>query len=356
MTFTVGEIPGDAAYAWNDAQKRGYFLDALNALTAYHRERSAAYRRILDVLGAPAQAERLADVPFLPVRLFKEFALASVGENQIVKTVTSSGTSAQSPSRIVLDRTTAINQTKALARIVSHFTGPKRLPTLIVDSPATARRRNERSARAAGIIGFASLGRNAAYALDEEMNLDEEGVRAFLERFGGEPFLVFGFTSILWDKFYRPLAETGRSFEMERGILFHGGGWKKLQDRSVSNETFKESLRAVGRFEAIHDYYGMAEQTGSIFVECEHGRLHASIFSDVLFRDPVDFSPLPPCRRGLIQLVSLLPASYPGHSILTEDEGESLGVDDCPCGRLGRTFKVIGRIKNAEIRGCSDTL
>ena len=69
----------------------------------------------------------------------------------------------------------------------------------------------------------------------------------------------------------------------------------------------------------------------------------------------MDFSLLPNGVPGLIQLVSVLPESYPGHSILTEDTGFIIGEDDCPCGRLGKTFKVCGRIKNAEIRGCSDT-
>ena len=31
----------------------------------------------------------------------------------------------------------------------------------------------------------------------------------------------------------------------------------------------------------IHDYYGIVEQTGCIYMECERGHLHASIFSDV---------------------------------------------------------------------------
>ena len=58
---------------------------------------------------------------------------------------------------------------------------------------------------------------------------------------------------------------------------------------------------------------------------------------------------------GIIQTVSVLPKSYPGHSLLTEDEGILLGEDDCECGRLGKYFRIVGRIKNAEIRGCSDT-
>jgi hypothetical protein len=57
----------------------------------------------------------------------------------------------------------------------------------------------------------------------------------------------------------------------------------------------------------------------------------------------------------VIEVVSIPPKSYPGHVLLTEDEGVILGEDDCPCGRKGKYFHVNGRIKNAEIRGCSDT-
>ena len=99
----------------------------------------------------------------------------------------------------------------------------------------------------------------------------------------------------------------------------------------------------------------MAEQVGSIYLECEYGHYHASVFSDVITRRIEDFSPCEIGEKGIIQVVSVVPRSYPGHSLLTEDEGVILGVDDCPCGRKGKYIKVFGRIKNAEIRGCSDT-
>ena len=72
----------------------------------------------------------------------------------------------------------------------------------------------------------------------------------------------------------------------------------------------------------VYNYYGMVEQTGSIFIEskkCEY--LHTSIFSDILIRDE-KFNLVKNGQKGLIQLLSLLPTSYPGHNILTEDIGE----------------------------------
>ena len=114
-------------------------------------------------------------------------------------------------------------------------------------------------------------------------------------------------------------------------------------------------MNDVCGIKSVHDYYGMVEQTGCVYMECEYGHLHASIFSDVIIRNPRDFSIAKTGEKGLIQVCSLLPESYPGHSLLTEDEGIVLGEDDCPCGRKGKYFKILGRIKNAEIRGCSDT-
>ena len=95
----------------------------------------------------------------------------------------------------------------------------------------------------------------------------------------------------------------------------------------------------------------MAEQVGSVFVECEAGHLHAPQLADVVIRDPYTLAPLPQGQTGLIQVLSAIPSSYPGHSILTEDKGRVLGTDDCPCGRKGRYFEVHGRLPKTEVRG-----
>jgi phenylacetate-coenzyme A ligase PaaK-like adenylate-forming protein len=134
----------------------------------------------------------------------------------------------------------------------------------------------------------------------------------------------------------------------------HGGGWKKLTSLAVDNQTFKARIADVCGISDVCDYYGMVEQTGSIFLECGAGVLHASIFSEIIVRDSVTFAPLGPRQTGLLQVLSLLPTSYPGHSLLTEDLGEILGEDNCPCGRKGKYFAVHGRVVNAEVRGCSD--
>ena len=166
--------------------------------------------------------------------------------------------------------------------------------------------------------------------------------------------MVFGFTFMVWEHLCRALESAGRRLALD-GILLHGGGWKRMESRAVDRETFRRTVEEVTGIATVCNYYGMIEQTGSIFVECEEGVLHASVLSDVIVRDAQNFAVLPPGQTGLLQLVSVLPTSYPGHSILTEDTGEIVCRDGCPCGRRGTCFKVHGRIKHAEARGCSDT-
>lgn len=347
-------------YELNKADKHRLLSQRLLTLTAHHRANCPQYADMLDAVDfEEQQASSYEELPFLPVRLFKERTLKSVPDEAVIKTMTSSGTTGQAVSKIYLDKTTAANQQKAMARIVADFTGSARMPMIIIDCPSVVKDRRMFSARGAGILGFSIFGSKKMYALDDWMRLNLAELREFIEKYKNKRIFLFGFTFMIWQHFYKELVrlqdETGERLDLSNAVLIHGGGWKKLTSEAVSAEEFRERLTAVCGLSDVHDYYGMVEQTGCIYMQCECGHLHASIFSDVLVRDPKDFSVCPHGKKGLIQVVSAIPESYPGHSLLTEDEGVILGEDDCPCGRKGKYFQVLGRVKNAELRGCSDT-
>ena len=347
------------AYSLCKEEKEKLLTERLKELTKKHIEKCPDYKRMVEGIGFSLdECNSHRDIPFLPVRLFKEMDLFSVPKEEIVKTMTSSGTSGQKVSKIYLDRETASNQQKTMVKIVSDFTGSARMPMLIIDCPSVIKDRTKFSARGAGILGFSIFGSKKVYALDDNMRLDVPAVTEFLEKYKDQSILLFGFTFMIWQHFYKELVrlkEEGIVFDLSKGILIHGGGWKKLQSEAVSDEEFAYKLKDVCGLPSVHDYYGMVEQTGCIYMQCECGHLHASIFSDVITRRPKDFSECDFGEKGIIQVVSTIPESYPGHSLLTEDEGVVLGEDDCPCGRKGKYFKILGRLKNAEIRGCSDT-
>ena len=354
----INEILNIEPYSLDKEQKRSMLNVRLRELTRWHYDNCEPYKRMMDAVGLDVSNLPEYDaLPFLPVRLFKELELRSCKPEDVIKTMTSSGTTGQQVSRIFLDRETSALQTKCLTKIVSAFLGTQRVPMLILDSSAVIKNRAMFSARGAGILGFSMFGTKRQYALKEEMELDIEGLQQFLDEHKGERIFLFGFTFMIWQHFYKKLLGTGYRPDLSNGVLIHGGGWKKLTSEQVSPAEFKARLHEVCGIlpENVHDYYGMVEQTGTIYMECECGHLHASAFSDVLIRRPLDFSLADVGEEGIIEVVSALPQSYPGHVLLTEDKGVILGEDDCPCGRKGKYFKINGRLKNAEIRGCSDT-
>ena len=337
-------------------QKRAWLLDGLNRLTTHHRVQCAPYARILDSLWPAADAVNLEQVPWLPVRMFKLLDLKSIEDSKVSRTLVSSGTTGTAVSRIFLDAETARAQARALTRIFSHFAGAKRLRMLVVDDSSFLRDRSRFNARAAGILGFSNFGRDHLYLLDEDLQPDWTSLEQWLQAHPEEPVLLFGFTFIIWQSFVQAARRDGKQIRFPAGsMLVHGGGWKKMDEQKVDNAAYKAALSQTFGIERVHNYYGMVEQVGSIFFECEHGHLHAPAYADVIVRDLRDLSPVPHGTTGAIQVLSLLPGSYPGHSLLTEDLGVIHGEDDCPCGRPGKHFAVLGRIKNVEIRGCSDT-
>ncbi len=357
MTFE--EIANISPYSLDKKEKDKLLTERLVGLTKHHLDNCLEYRRMMEAVGFDvSKVSDYREIPYLPVRLFKELELKSVPQEGVVKTMTSSGTTGQAVSKIFLDKDTAANQQKTMVKIVSDFTGAGRMPMIIIDCPGVVKNRAMFSARGAGVLGFSIFGVKKIYALDDDMKLDVDGVKEFLEKYKGQRILLFGFTFMIWQHFYKELVRLkneGITFDLSNGILIHGGGWKKLISEAVSHDEFHKRLTDACGLKDIHDYYGMVEQTGCIYMECECGHLHASIYSDVIIRRPIDFSEADVGEPGIIQVVSTIPESYPGHSLLTEDEGIVLGVDDCPCGRKGKYFKINGRLKNAEIRGCSDT-
>ena len=238
--FDLNKIMELPPYSLKKSEKTALYNDAVNYLTTFHYENCLHYKRILDVLGFnPNLRKSITDLPFLPVRIFKNFDLISIDNSKIIKIMESSGTSGKSVSRIFLDKVNAINQTKVLKIIVADFLGEKRLPMIIIDTNSVLRDRNKFSARGAGILGFSIFGKEIIYVLDENMNLDINSLISFCKKHKNEQILIFGFTSIIWEYFYETLLSLGKNIKINNSIIVHGGGWKKLIEKEIDNKTYK---------------------------------------------------------------------------------------------------------------------
>ncbi len=342
-------------YSLSQAKRDPLLLHELNDLTAHHYAKCEPYKRIIDgAWNGQTRAETLADLPFLPVSLFKTQELKSIDDDDVRVTLTSSGTTGQAVSRIFLDKDASANQQRALANSLMHVLGKKRLPMLVVDTDAVFKDPKKMNARGAGVLGIMRYGRNHCFALDSEELPNFEAVEQFVNDNKGEPFFLFGFTYMVWINFYEKFKDAG--LDLSQATLIHSGGWKKMIERSVDNQTFRTAMGNAFGLKRIYNFYGMVEQIGSIFLEGPGGLLYPPNFSDVIIRNPVTWQPAAVGEAGVIQTISLLPHSYPGHSLLTEDIGSIESIDTGVDGWMGKGLRIIGRVAKAEIRGCSDVI
>ena len=340
---------------YNIKFKEKIFLSHQKFLTKFHYERCYEYKKILNSKSIKiSKIKKLEEIPYLPTKIFKDYSLKSIQNNQIVRIMNSSGTSNNNLSKIILDKDTSINQIKVLSKIVKSVIGDSRLPTIIIDTKKFIADKNKFSARIAGILGFSNFSKDTLFALNENMKLDFNNILKFLKKYKNQKILIFGFTYLVYENFLQYLIKNKKKIDLSKAIMIHGGGWKKLTNLNISNKEFKLQLRKITKINTIYNYYGMIEQTGSIFIECNKGNFHASLFNDIIIRNHNNFKVNKTGEKGIIQIFSLIPKSYPGHSILTEDEGIILGEGNCGCGNKSKYFNVLGRIENSEIRGCSD--
>jgi hypothetical protein len=347
-------------YGQAPEERQAGLLEILKEELAYACERHAGYRNYIQHWPTNYRsAARVADLPYLPVGILKANPpLSFVDRGEIKRTLTSSATTSQTPSRVVLDAPTARRMTKGVVSIVRDFVGSARRPYLVVDTPGF-QGGGELGARGAAIQGlqpFASEVTHCLSAQDGELVLDRNRLRAFAEAHRGAEVLVYGFTFILWNHLVQPLAAEGVCLDLPNARILHSGGWKRLQDQAVEKTVFNERLaRVFGcSTDRIIDFYGMVETVGVIYPDCPEGNKHGPAFGDVIVRNPLTLEPVAPGEYGIVQVCSVLPTSFPGHLLLTEDMAQVLSYDGCPCGRRGISFRFAGRIPKAELRGCGN--
>lgn len=335
--------------------KETFFDSSLLKLIKFHYKNSNNYKKILDGLKYKKNNIKISNIPALPVSLFKKFDFYSVNISNIIKILRSSGTSNSIPSKIFLDKFNSKNQTWVLSKIVEKILGNKRLPMLVIDQDPKGVSRTSYNARVAAINGFSIFGRNITYLLNDKNKVDNKKLNSFLNKFADEKFLIFGFTNLIFKNLIDTKLKNFKNLNLKNGIIIHGGGWKKLEEKSMSNDIFKKKLKSIYNISKIYNYYGLIEQTGSIFIECPKcSCFRCSIYSDIFIRDSNLKIINENKKKGFLQVMSLLPTSYPGNSLLTEDIAELRNDIKCICDNGGKKFTIHGRAKNSEIRGCAN--
>mgnify|MGYP005992800403 CR=1 FL=1 len=331
------------------------FLQNCLKLISLNKQQCEDYRNYLNSQKINLkQIKKIEDLPFLHINQFKKRKLLSIPKNEIFKIIQSSGTSGSEPSKIYIDKKSASKQQKILNMSMHPITKGKRKPMIIFESRLSNNlNKNSFNASKAAVIGFSVFGKDYLYPRKSNNQLDYRKLNLFLKRYQDFEIIIFGFTANIYEYLIKKLKKKKLNYNLSNSIIIHGGGWKKLSNLKISKKKFEKLIYKKYKIKKIFNYYGMVEQIGSVFFQCgECGYFHENDNTKVIVRDE-NLNSVGKNKKGFLQLVSTVPESYPGNSLLTEDYARIVDVK-CSKSKKFKQFEILGRVERAEIRGCSD--
>ena len=211
----IDSLLGAPPYKLPATEKTPRLLEVFKEELAYVCERHTGLANYIRQWPEDFQsASSIADLPYLPVSLLKtDPALSLVETHQIKRTLVSSATTGQVPSRVVLDSATAKRMSKGVVALLPDFIGPARRPYLVVDTAAVAGAQRELGARGAAIQGLQPFASQVTHCLrldaGGDLALDRECILEFARKHRDTTVLVCGFTYVLWNHLVKPLQAGG---------------------------------------------------------------------------------------------------------------------------------------------------
>lgn len=298
------------------------------ALSVFRRqaEQCAPYREYIERMGIdPHAVQRIEQIPFLPIRLFKTHEVYC-GEEAPEVVFTSSATTGMTPSRHPMASLALYERafTEAFRRFYGEPSGWSLyglLPNYLQRKGSSLVYMADRLIQACGSGGF---------YLDEY-----ERLIADLEA-DPKPKILLGVSYALWD-----LAERYAP-KLQNTIVMETGGMKGHREE-LPKEAFHKILCEAFGVEQIHSEYGMAELTSQAYSKGEN-RFYCPAWMRVAVRDVND--PLDvrfEAGRGGLNIIDL--ANYYSCSFLQTEDVARRYADG--------SFEVEGRIDHSEIRGCN---
>src|SRR5499427_2396879 len=199
----IESLLAESPYGMDSSRRRSTLLALLKNEIAYACQRNAGFRNYVQHWPIPfVAANDIAELPYLPVGIFKANPpLALVPADEVKRILTSSATTGQVPSRIVLDASTSRRMSKGALTIVRDFIGPARRPYLVIDTSDNLAAQAQIGARAAAIQALRSFATETVCGLqhisDGEAQLDVDRILACAEQWKRSEVLVYGFTYVI---------------------------------------------------------------------------------------------------------------------------------------------------------------
>ena len=297
----------------------------------YQARHNPVYAEYLSLLNCRVDAvQRLADVPPLPIQLFKTHLLQT-GQWTPQRIFTSSGTTGTTSSRHALRSEDWYR--KRSVETFAQFYGPVEQYCVLALLPAYLERQGSSLVFMVDhFIGQSHQPESGFFLYDYEAVVE----RLNMCRQNKQPTLLIGVSFALLDLVERHTLDFPELIVMETGGM-------KGRRKELTREELHEQLRAGFGVPQIHSEYGMTELLSQAYSK-GNGLFFPGKTMRVITRDVTDpFESMPYGRTGTLQIVDLANVDTISF-IATEDLGKVYADG---------SFEVLGRLDASDIRGCN---
>lgn len=302
-------------------------------LFRYQAAHNPVYKEYLSYLSVtPAQVKCLADIPFMPVELFKSHQIIS-GESPVIqKTFESSATTMQTTSKhhvLDLEFYQKISQQifEQKYGTLDNFHVLALLPSYLERNTSSLVYMVQHFIEQSGSEASGFFLHNTQELVDKLTELQANSQRKIL---------LVGVTFALLD-----LAEA-HQLDLSQVIIMETGGMKGRRKEMLRSEVHQVLKQSFGVAE-VHSEYGMTELLSQAYSSGQEV-FEMPATMRILLRDVNDPLYLSnDLRYGAINIVDLANVDSCAF-IATQDLGKVTGE---------RTFQVLGRLDNSDIRGCN---
>lgn len=291
------------------------------------------YRQFLSLLKRPAaQVQQIADIPFLPIELFKQHRIQTGNWSSELR-FQSSGTTGQQASQHWV-RDPAFYSQNARRTFEQQY-GPLSQYAILALLPNYLERGNSSLVYMVQDFMQASKQETGFFLYDTDRLLEK--LRQLQAQ--GQPTLLIGVSFALWD-----LAEQPEAFPrpFPQLLVMETGGMKGRR-RELTRSELQTILKKGFHQENIHSEYGMTELLSQAYSKGDSWFKPAPCLRAYV-RDSTDPLQLLPLGRSgglnLVDLANLDSCSF----IATSDIGRC---------RADGQFEVLGRLDASDLRGCN---
>ncbi|SFB53266.1 LuxE/PaaK family acyltransferase [Algoriphagus aquimarinus] len=302
-------------------------------LFRFQAQANPIYRKYLEARNVNTQSVKSLDqIPFLPIRFFKDHDVISAPNATMKGYFSSSGTTGMITSKHYFWSESWYQQ--HAQQIFEAEYGELEGFHVLALLPAYLERKGSSLVSMADHFIRESKSEHSGFYL---YNQDELLEKMELLANEGRKVILLGVTFALLD-----LAESGKKFNAPSNLIVMETGGMKGRRKEMIREEVHDVLKPFFGVEAIHSEYGMTELMSQAYSK-GHGKYTLPNSMRVVLRDVNDPLTLSQRSQGGINVIDL--ANFHSCAFI---ETQDLGKYD-----ENGMLEVLGRFDNSEIRGCN---